>query len=132
LLVQVTSGPQESLQLAWLRQVPQRRTLLEEQIEEVSALTERRLIFVVLREWSRGLPRDRWDVKAREASEEHLAKFEEVCESAAALHLSKRVSAHNRVLVMLRETTLNGDWLTHVELDLTVVWRSIDGLSPIR
>jgi hypothetical protein len=50
-----------------------------------------------------------------------LAKFEEVCESAAALHLSKRVSAHNRVLVMLRETTLNGDWLTHVELDLTVV-----------
>ena len=112
------------MQFLRLCQVLQRAALLQEKIEEVLTLPDRRVIFRVHTKLS--FSRHRRDVEAWKSDSQHMPEVVEVLETTLDIYLSKTITTSNWVSMVLSQTTLDKDRFTDSKLNLTIVSCDVD------
>ena len=114
-----------------MRQIAERGTLFEEEVQEVASLSEHCKVLLTSATHRTCLRWHRWDIQSREPVLEHLPEVEEVLEAAIALDVSERITACNRVHVILAHGALLEDWFSDLDLHFAVVSRDVDRLIGI-
>lgn len=128
-LTNVTLGAQEDLHFFGRGKVGERAALLQEEVEEVLALVDSRVILGMQAKLC--LARNGWDIQTREPVNEHHAEVVEVLEAALAIDIAEAVTARHLIRVMLSHATLDKYGFTTIEIDLAIIGRHIDGFVGV-